>query len=179
MSFEVVRAHLDGAGIRYALIGGVAVAARGAGRSTLDIDVLTTDSSVLHEAFWEPLRDQGLRVDVRKGEWDDPLRGVVRIDAEESIDVVVGKYKWEHAVVERAEVVTVRGMEIAVPTTADLILLKLAAGGPRDLIDAANLLKVGGREAIVAHLSDLAPTLPQALQTRLADFLQNSSTSGW
>jgi predicted nucleotidyltransferase len=179
MSFDAVRAHLDGAGIQFALIGGVAVAARGASRSTLDIDVLTTDGAVLKEEFWQPVRDQGLRVDVRKGDWDDPLAGVVRIDAAESIDVVVGKYKWERAVIERAETMTVRGMELKVPRVADLILLKLAAGGLRDTMDAGNLLKVGDSKAIAGQLNEVIPTLPEALRVTAAAFLiQNSSSIG-
>ena len=179
MSFEAICAYLDAAGIRYVLIGGVAVAARGAGRSTLDIDMLTTDSAVLKDEFWAAISDRGFRVDVRKGDWDDPLAGVVRIDAGEAIDVVVGKYKWESAVIERAETMTVRGIELRVPKTADLILLKLSAGGPRDNTDAGRLLRVGDREAIVCHLEDVKPTLPDDLQRRLADFLaQNSSSIG-
>lgn len=179
MSFEAVCAHLDAAGVDYVLIGGVAVAARGAGRSTLDIDLLTTDSAVLREEFWTPVRDRGFRVDVRKGDWDDPLTGVVRIDAAESIDVVVGKYKWERAVIERAETMSIRDLELRVPTTADLILLKLSAGGPRDDIDAGNLLRVGDGEAIVRDLHEVKPTLPDPLQRRLAEFLdQNSSSIG-
>src|SRR5688572_33390889 len=83
MTFEVVRARLQDAEIHYALIGGVALAARGAGRSTLDIDVLTTDSTVLKDEFWEPLRAKGIHVDIRKGDRDDPLAGGLRdtIDA--------------------------------------------------------------------------------------------------
>lgn len=179
MSFDVVRAHLDRAGIRYALIGGVALAARGASRSTLDIDVLTTDTTVLNDAFWKPVREHGIAVDARKGDWDDPLRGVVHIEGEDSIDIVVGKYKWEHALVERAQPITVRGMDIRVPSAADLILLKLAAGGPRDLIDAATLLKVRGREAVIEELAEVVPTLPAEMQRRWNDFLQNNSSIGW
>ena len=175
MSFEVIRAHLDAAEINYALIGGVALAARGAGRSTLDIDVLTTDSVVLKEEFWTPLRARDIQIDVRKGDWDDPLAGVVRIDGEESIDVVVGKYKWERAVIERAEQMVVRGMRLRVPRVSDLILLKLSAGGPRDTMDASNLMNSSNRSLIIEELKAVAPTLPETLQTRVSAFLQNSS----
>lgn len=177
-SFDIVCEHLSSGGILYALIGGVALAARGAGRSTLDIDLLTTDSAVLKEDFWAGLREQGFAIEVRKGDWDDPLGGVVRIDAEESIDIVVGKYKWERDVVQRAEQVAIRGTEIRVPKLADLILLKLAAGGPRDLLDAAALLTVGGRESVAEQLAAVMPTLPEEMQRRLTEFLQNSSSMG-
>lgn len=178
MSFEVVRAHLDAAEIKYALIGGVALAARGAGRSTLDIDVLTTDAVVLKDDFWASLRGTDIQIDVRKGDWDDPLAGVVRIDAGEAIDVVVGKYKWERAVIERAERMVVRGMSLRVPSVSDLILLKLSAGGPRDTMDASNLMNAGDRAVIIEELTAVAPTLPETLQSRVSAFLQNSSPIG-
>lgn len=45
-----MRRVLEAAGIRYALIGGHALAARGYPRFTIDIDLLTTDVAVLDAA---------------------------------------------------------------------------------------------------------------------------------
>src|SRR5947208_3456774 len=89
--------------VAFALIGAEAVAARGVPRATFDIDLFTVDVRVLREEFWSSLQPAAA-VDVRRGDFDDPLRGVVRIRAagELSIDVVVGRWKWEQKVVERA-----------------------------------------------------------------------------
>jgi len=55
---EPVRRVLDAAGIRYALIGGHALAARGYPRFTIDIDLLTTDVAVLDAALLATDRDR-------------------------------------------------------------------------------------------------------------------------
>ena len=47
MNIEPVLRVLDDLGAPYALIGGYAIAARGFARSTIDLDLLTTDPRVL------------------------------------------------------------------------------------------------------------------------------------
>jgi hypothetical protein len=64
-------------------------------------------------------------------------------------------------VIERAERMSIAGVDVPVPRTSDLILLKLAAGGYLDLRDAASLLALGDRDALVrdvdAHIGELFP----------------------
>ena len=76
-----------------ALIGGLALAVHGITRYTEDADLLSADGRILSDAFWEILRKQGAHVEVRRGDSDDPLRGVVRLTAaeEKPVDVVVGR----------------------------------------------------------------------------------------
>ncbi|HVG83303.1 MAG TPA: hypothetical protein VM820_02255 [Vicinamibacterales bacterium] len=56
---------------------------------------------------------------------------------------------------------TVLGVTIAVPTTSDLILLKLAGSGHLDLHDAAALLALADRARVIAdveaRLGDVRP----------------------
>jgi hypothetical protein len=139
-----VRAHLDERGIAHALIGAAALAAHGVSRSTLDQDLLVTDRTVLDTAFWTSLGDIA-SIDVRTGDNDDPLAGVVRLSAlpERDVDVVVGRDGWQADIVARA----VRAGEDALPIAepADLILLKLYAGGTQDRWDIEQLLAVSDR----------------------------------
>jgi hypothetical protein len=147
----------------YALIGAYAMAAHGYPRFTVDIDLLTTDMRVLDPAIWTDLEREGSVVDPRRGDADDPLAGVVHIQlADESdVDVIVARWKWEAEVIERAERMTVMGVDLPVPPVSDLILLKLAAGGYLDLHDAAALLMLGERTALIdavqRHISDVYP----------------------
>jgi hypothetical protein len=163
MTVEPVTHVLDALAAPYALIGAHAMAARGYPRFTVDIDLLTTDSRVLHRSTWSGLSEGGVSVDARRGDEDDPLAGVVHFllpDATE-IDLVVGRWEWERDVIERAERMLVLGTTLAIPRTSDLILLKLAAGGHLDLHDAAALLAVGDRDQvereIEAHIGDVRP----------------------
>jgi len=157
-----VVAILEEHGVEFALIGGIALAHRGHSRFTIDTDLFTTESRVLRADLWASLSD--VKVDLRQGDSDDPLRGIVRIGESDQIDVVVGKWNWEHRVIQRSEPMDVEGVTVPVPTRADLILLKLAAGGPKDIIDATELLRLGPRDEIIAHVGENIRSLPQDAQ---------------
>ena len=77
---ERVCAVLVANGIGHALIGAAALAARGVARSTYDIDLIISDPRVLEPRVWTPLREAGATVDIRRGDAEDPLGGVVRIE---------------------------------------------------------------------------------------------------
>jgi hypothetical protein len=147
-----VKGILDAQGVRYAVIGAMAMAARGYPRFTLDFDLLTTNKTVLEPKVWQELVADHVAVDIRKGEFDDPLAGVVRIGDPGDVDVVVGRWKWEHRVVEEAEPLQIAGMSLPVARTSDLILMKLNAGGYQSRLDAAQLLEVGPREQLIAEV---------------------------
>ena len=87
---------LERSEIDHCLIGAAAMAAHGAPRSTLDLDLLTTDRQILEESFWESLRDEDTRVEVRRGDVEDPLAGVVRATQsnERAVDLIVGRFSW-------------------------------------------------------------------------------------
>lgn len=163
MTFDDIRRALETIGAPYALIGAHALAARGYPRFTVDVDFLTTDPRVLDRATWSEIERTGGVVDPRRGDPDDPLAGMVHIRLADGsdIDVVLAKWKWEAGVIDRAETMSVGGVEIPVPRTSDLILLKLAAGGYLDLRDAAALLALGDREALARaveeHISEVHP----------------------
>lgn len=158
----------------YALIGAHAMAARGYPRSTVDVDFLTTDRRVLQPAIWAAIINGGGTVEVRRGDHDDPLAGVVHILLADGsdVDVVVARWKWEAAVIDRAERMRIDGIDVPVARTSDLIMLKLAAGGYLDQRDAAALLATGNRAELVreveAHINDVRPEIRPAWRELLA-----------
>lgn len=167
-ALELVAGHLAGEGVAHALIGAAALAAAGVSRSTFDLDLLVSDRRVLSSAFWRPLAERGATVDVRRGDDEDPLAGVVRIELGDSrpVDVVVGRHAWQARAVARART----GIAPApVVDPRDLVLLKLYAGGPQDLWDIRQLLALPTAEKLAAEVdSDLAE-LPAELARRWAD----------
>lgn len=140
-----------------ALIGAAALAARGVARSTYDIDLLVADARVLDADLWAAARTADTRVDIRRGDMDDPLGGVVRIEetSQRPVDVVLGKHGWQREMLSRAEPVP-GGPPIVLP--ADLILLKLYAGGPQDLWDIRELLNQPGMTAVAAQVDEQLST---------------------
>ncbi|HEY3348809.1 MAG TPA: DUF6036 family nucleotidyltransferase [Thermoanaerobaculia bacterium] len=130
--------HLSDEASPAALIGGVALAVHGITRYTEDADLLSADGRILSDAFWEVLRMEGAHVVVQRGNFDDPLRGVVRLSK--------------------------AGEDLPVVDPADLVLLKLEAGGPQDILDVRLLLGGPEGEAIRADMEARLPTLPSSLR---------------
>ena len=135
-----VLAHLARQHVPAALVGGVALAAHGIARATLDSDVLVVDARVLDEDFWTGWSGSA-QLEVFRGDPDEALAGSIRVSREdEFVDVIVGRPGWQTAVLERCRTVEVRGVSLPIVDRADLILLKLLAGGPQDLLDVELLL---------------------------------------
>ena len=147
-----VTAELERAGIAAAVCGAGALAVHGVARSTYDIDLLTTDPRTLHDAIWQGLAGTQVDVEIRRGDDDDPLLGVVRVtqDKERPVDVIVGRHAWQRAVVDAASPARVLGATVGVVDVPSLILLKLYAGGPQDLWDIEQLLAVAGDDVVRA-----------------------------
>jgi hypothetical protein len=165
-----VTATLDRAGIRYAVIGAGALAAHGIARSTFDLDLFTTDAVTLEQRTWaEVAADSRIQQDIRRGDFTDPLAGVIRLASagERDIDVVVGRLRWHTDAVERAVPVESAGVRMPVVTPPDLILLKLYAGGPQDYWDIEQLLARDDRAVIIA-----------AVNSRI-DMLSRENQSAW
>jgi hypothetical protein len=157
-----VSSQLGGRGVPHALIGAGALAVHGVSRSTFGLDLLVTDRAVLSPAFWAPLAARGDGVDVRAGDDDDPLAGVVRLSraGSRAVDVVVGRSAWQAEAILRAGPCRLGAVPIPVAAPADLILLKLYAGGPQDAWDVEQLLALLDRPALVAAVEEQLSRLP-------------------
>jgi hypothetical protein len=162
---------LEGNGVAAAVIGGVALAAAGVARSTLDVDLLTTETRVLDAGMWASLQASGVTVEIRRGDQEDPLGGLVRFEAtgERPVDVILGKYAWQTRAVERAVHV---GGGPAVVSPRDLVLLKLYAGGTQDTWDIVELLQTPQAKALAAEVEDDLRNLPASMRQRWATLRQ-------
>jgi len=139
------------------------MAVHGVSRSTRDLDLLVMTAECLAAATWAPLERPGVTVDIRRGDDDDPLAGVVRVSApgESPVDVIVGRAPWQRGVIERARTATLDDIDVPVATAADVIVLKLYAAGPQDAWDVDQLLAAGDRAALVARVEAALPLLPE------------------
>ena len=142
-----VVAALDRLEIPYALIGGLAVAARGAVRATQDVDLIVALPVQEAPSLERSLRDNGFQATLYRGAADDPIAGVIRLaiavgDADVKCDVLFASREWQTRAVKSATSVDLGNFIVRVAQPADLFLFKLYAGGPQDLIDAAQLFKL-------------------------------------
>lgn len=147
-------------GIHHAVIG-AALAVHGVARATVDLDLLATDPACLDEQAWEDLRSTGAAVEIRRGDEVDPLAGAVRVvlKDEPPIDLIVGKHSWQHELLGRATPIRIGDAEVPMVGAADLILLKLYAGGPQDAWDIDQLLDVD--PSVVTEVEATLGSLPQ------------------
>jgi hypothetical protein len=154
-----VVAHLRSHGVRSAVIGGVAMAVHGIARATVDLDVLVVSPKALDAAaVWSDMQPD-VTVRVSKGDASDPLAGVVRCTSGDAVvDVVVGSSRWMDEAISRAIERDVAGERLPVVDAADLVLLKLYAGGPQDMLDVRLLFAAdSGLRAVVQTRIGSAP----------------------
>ena len=145
------------------------MAVHGVSRSTADLDLLAVDRRCLESAFWSDL-PASVAFDVRRGDDADPLAGVVRFVAtgEADVDLVIGKPAWQAECVARAALRIEE--DVPVVTLADLMLLKLYAGGSQDAWDLEQLLSVdrtGEAARAVEQRITVLPERSRALWNRL------------
>jgi hypothetical protein len=157
-----VAALLRSRHIPFAVVGATAMAVHGVSRSTRDTDVLVASRECLVPTTWEALAREGVSITVRSGDESDPLAGVVRLVAEEGLplDVVIGRSRWQATILERATSAMIDDVVVPVARAADLILLKLFAGGPQDAWDVTLLLAGPDRLALIAEVEAALPVLP-------------------
>ena len=159
-----VIAHLQARDTSCALIGGIALGVHGIARATLDADVLVADRAVLHRSYWTGIRGLG-SLEIRRGDADDPLAGIARFAADAaSVDVVVAKGAWMHAILARRIRVRLGRRVVPVVDRADLVLLKLYAGGPQDLLDV-QLLLAADPVGLPQEVERRLPAVPRAIRT--------------
>jgi predicted nucleotidyltransferase len=159
--------------IRYAVIGGYAVAAWGEVRATRDIDLLcrAVDLGSLVAA----LAKADIRFERRTGDLDDPVSEVVKIDVTSEsgayeIDVLAGIRGAPAGIVERARQVTLEGLVLPVASPEDTVVLKLLAGSRRDIDDAISIIRLQTGRLDLALLRDLCPPdLRSTLESLLLD----------
>ena len=126
----------------FGVVGGLAASRWGYPRATLDIDFFIS----LGERSLKELAES-LGGKLRKGGIDDPLLATISFDEEDELGAIPIQLlqfppSWEEVAMEGMVSETIDGTEIPFVGWKALVLLKLYAGGPIDLEDARNILKV-------------------------------------
>ena len=163
----------DGAGVRYALMGGVAVSAWGQPRATADVDVLVSLRIEQVPRFAVALRSEGLVVDER--DFEDAFRddSHVTIFDDKSpfhVDCKIARGE-ESAEVDRAVEVAYEGERLRLVAPEETIAFKLKFGSPQDVQDARSILVRQEGRLDLARLRDLARRLgvEKALDEMMAE----------
>lgn len=142
--FKRILADLNGAGVRYVLVGGIALIRHGVVRATRDVDaIIAGDAENIARVrslidAWPATRPDGSAV---PEELIAPGRTINLATPHGDLDLLAERalpLSFEE-LSARAEVRRVDGIEAPICSLADLVALKRLAGRERDLVDLRDL----------------------------------------
>jgi hypothetical protein len=153
---------LDSQGVRYALVGGLASGFRGRARFTEDIDLLLLVPQLKLPGVLEDLKARGFDLDVIETirEWNQNHTAVLRYHGVQ-IDWLKPVLPCLQHVIDRAAGEDWLGTTVRIASTEDLIVLKLLAFRPQDVLDIQGLLAANAGaldlELVRRELGDVLP----------------------
>jgi hypothetical protein len=166
---------LEGQGVRFAVIGGIAAGVHGEPRFTADVDavvgmdldralalVATLDSSPFRPLFTDV-------TDVVQKAFILPVR---HRETHVRVDLAIGLTGFERQLIERAQNIAIAGRTVPVATAEDLILLKLLAGRPRDIDDISAIMARQGQSLDWHYLLQTGQDLQEAISQDIISVLQ-------
>jgi hypothetical protein len=143
---------LNELGLRYAVMGGLAVRAYSIPRSTWDVDLtIGIDRDDLSQ-FFEAVEARGYSVpEAYARGWVDQVAGMPLVKFKTycasgtvDVDVFIAENDFQKSLLARSTTMPTDVGPVSIVTAEDLVLLKLIANRPRDLIDVADLLFIQG-----------------------------------
>lgn len=143
---------LNGHRLDYVLMGGIAVRAYGVPRPTYDIDFTVAIDRDRLPDFYRTLEQAGYTVPEQYlGGWIDQVAGMplvkfrLYLDGEGiDVDVFLAESSYQKELLRRRCQADVDGLVVWLVTPEDLVLLKLMANRPRDLVDVADIRFMSG-----------------------------------
>lgn len=143
--------------IDYAVIGALAASLHGAGRASLDADLVVSSSIMEGTRIDEALKRAGLTTELRRGDLEDAIPGLVRVSDSfgNQVDVLLGIRGLDPEAFSRTVEVPLEGTRLRFAGREDFIAMKVAAGGPIDLLDAENAIAADPKSLNVELLRSL------------------------
>lgn len=154
---------IEEVGLRYALVGGLAVGAWGVSRSTRDVDLYVELPTVKRGALKRALEARQFHVPAMEHELQQ--FGVFRSRSAEGVfvDVFDAVGPLGEALLSRRRELHVFGRSIWVTTPEDLFVLKAFSDRTRDFEDLVSLAHVPGLSLDLAYVEDWARQLDQSV----------------
>lgn len=158
---------LDGTRASYLVIGGLAVIVVGEPRTTADADVVLFLDAARAESLLDPARQSGFELDASVERERLRRTGTLRFRRGRfQVDLILASLPFEDAALRRARREKLFGRMVPFPTPEDLILFKVLAGRPKDLLDAEGVARRHGNaldrrylEETLRPICDLAEDL--------------------
>ncbi len=160
---------LEGLGLPWMIIGGVAVIASGVARYTADIDATLSAPEESLERVQAALRERGIEARIESAAAFARDHHVLLLRHESSgvpIDVSLALLPFETEALRASRAIEYAGVTVPVAAVDDLIVYKLVASRPKDIDDAARLLALHGPSLDVARIRRTVAEFAEALEDR-------------
>lgn len=154
---------LESLGLRYAIVGGLAVGAWGVNRSTKDVDVYADLPAGSRAPLQRALEEQGFSVPAMDGELE--RFGVFRSRAGSGVflDIFGAVGPLGEAILARRRSILLAGRSLWFIAPEELAVLKAFSERERDFEDLVNLSSVMGAKLDVAYVLDWAKQLDRSI----------------
>lgn len=129
---------------RYAVIGAMAASVHGSVRATTDADALLSVTLAELGQLQKAFRKAGFETELRRGDAEDPIPALLAVSDRHGnrVDLLAGLRGMGPEAFARSIEVGFQGEAIHVIGREDFIAMKCFAGGPLDIADARDALKI-------------------------------------
>lgn len=170
-AFEALVAILNERGVRYAIIGGLAILQHTRARTTEDVDVLLAVPQIAMPGLFEALRDRGFSVDLAKSMCELRDQGLTTLQFRDVMADLMRPLIPAYAhVLDRAVKMRVLGQEVSVASAEGLIVTKLIAMRPQDQADIWDLLAAYAGNLDLGFIRAEMASFTEASDPRWAQF---------
>ena len=166
---------LDKRHISYAVIGAFAASFYGIVRASLDADaVISIRSSKEGVDLSRDLESQGLKLERRNGDADDPVSAVINIQDtfHNRVDLLIGIRGMTREVFQRVEQAQFMGSSIKMAGLEDFIAMKIFAGSAKDIQDVIGVLEISGDKVNRNLLEKIAAQYGNECSAKLKELLK-------
>ncbi len=139
---------LDKCKVPYAIIGAFAASFYGLVRASLDVDAVISvegNENKLRKLL-SSLEDKNFNVGFQRGDFTDPVRGVINIEDKvgNRVDLLIGIRGMKDDVYKRVVPEKFMKKLVKIVGLEDLIAMKIYAGSTKDIQDVIGVLQVSG-----------------------------------
>ena len=162
--------------VPYAIIGAFAASFYGVVRASLDVDAVISlgPGQADINTLTDELHKAGLKTTSRTGDLGDPVGAVLNVEDafRNRVDLLMKIRGMTEAIFSRVVEAEFLNTRIRVISLEDFIVMKIFAGSPRDLDDAAGVLKVSHHRVHLPLLKELMEPYGKGALQRLEALLQ-------
>lgn len=172
-----VAAVLRSRSVPYAVIGAMAGAVHGVIRASVDADAIVSLAAAEAATLREAMADAGFSAELKRGDFNDPIPAMLVLKDQygNRVDLLIGLKGLDKNAFDRAVEVPMSGESIRVVTREDFIAMKLFAGGPLDLRDAQQAIKVNPETLDLQLLNALCTKFGRDVASKLESLLADLS----